>query len=119
MLLAGMGAGVLLAVIALYVPAEGRPYAWIIAGLTFLLCVLRAIMSIASAKRNVPNKPERMSKNQNSPTNIAKFGALTRIRRARFRSGRLNVLRSGWNTRIEELDMEAGRRTADDDTERE
>ncbi|WP_146607778.1 hypothetical protein [Spongiactinospora gelatinilytica] len=64
MLLAGMGTGILLTIIALFVPEQGRPYAWTIAGMMFLLCVVRML---SSAKGN----PIHRRRNRKTPVRAA------------------------------------------------
>lgn len=108
-LLGGMGAGALIAAIAVVMPSGAQVYAWIIGGLMLIICLARLAVTIATQPRPAPGeitaatgapKPERGS-------NVIVLGDRSEIEDTRIKAPAV-TLRSGKRTKIKGSTIEGG-----------
>ena len=98
-LLAGMGAAALIAIVAVFVPSTGRTYAWLIAGLIFLLCLVWAVT--APLRRPPLDEPGK-------GTNVVVMGDRAQILDSTFEASRSNLHKTGKDAVIEGTVFRAG-----------
>jgi hypothetical protein len=101
-LLGGMGASVLVAILALFVPDSARSYAWIIAGLMLILCLVRAAVGTRGGKAG------KTPLDTGDGSNQVTMGGKSEIDAALLEAERKNLWRSGRKTKIKDLTMRAG-----------
>jgi hypothetical protein len=102
-LLGGMGAGALVAIIAVFVPDTAQIYAWIIAGLMLTLCLLKAAIDLRGGGRADETPPE-----SNGPSIGFRLGDESEIEDTDVEAEQTITVDGGRKTKIKGAKFRAG-----------
>jgi len=111
-LLGGMGAGAIIAIIAVYAPASAQVYGWIVGGLMFLLCLGKLIVDARTDKtRTTAAHAVSQSGGDQAPrpdgSNNIEVGDKSKFRNNRIR-GDQNNFKGGNRVTVEGTVFDAG-----------
>ncbi|SNS37293.1 hypothetical protein SAMN05443665_1003122 [Actinomadura meyerae] len=107
-LLGGMGASAIVVIIAFSLPDTGRPYAWVVAGLMFVLCLVRAVFLGVREVRQTGTDQMRHLFGDADGTNRLDLGAKVKADDIDLNSSRGNAARIGKKGVVGNLTMRAG-----------
>ncbi|MFA1549446.1 hypothetical protein [Actinomadura chokoriensis] len=107
-LLGGMGASAIVAVIAFSLPQTGRPYAWVVAGLMFVLCLVRAVFLGLRELRDTETERMKHLFGDADGTNRLDLGAKVKAEGVDLSSTRGNAARIGKKGVVGNITMHAG-----------
>jgi hypothetical protein len=107
-LLGGMGASAIVVIIAFSLPDTGRPYAWVVAGLMFVLCLVRAVFLGVKEVRQTGTDQMRHLFGDADGTNRLDLGAKVKADDIDLSSSRGNAARIGRKGEVGNLTMRAG-----------
>jgi hypothetical protein len=112
-LLGGMGAGALIAIIAVFAPAGTQIYGWIVGGLMLVLCLGKLILdSRTAAAANQSSRDDVAHKGSSieaeAGSNEFEVGRNVQMRNNRFTASGRNKFKAAKNSKIEGTVFEAG-----------
>jgi hypothetical protein len=90
-LLGGMGAGALIAIIAVFAPAGTQVYGWIVGGLMLVLCLGKLILGAPTSHARAGSQPSQDSPKPQDGSNNIKIGNNSNFRVDRLIADQNNI----------------------------